>query len=194
MKKPILFIFLFLQGMLLSQNVVRYGTYAMENPKKQYKIDLGYDNEPALTDVLIGSQSDDALYTKSTIIFRRYEFYVFLDYLNFLLEKKKEWDKINISNNITDVTKNIDWYNKNLVAGCVYDNGPVITKTPLYAIYSFIKGGSGIQISTTRSSEVDSSYIFFPSSKSLEDFINKLNFQNLESYIKADYAKKNLLK
>lgn len=193
MKKLLLITYLFICGTIFSQNAIEYSSYTMGNPKKIYKISLGYNNNSDLTHILIDSASDDPVFVKSTIILKKDQLSDFIEYLNFILSKKKEWDKINLTNKIKEVAKNVE-YDKEVISGCVYDNGPILTKTTLYAIYSFVKNNSGIVVSTTRNSEVEPSYIFFTSTKSLESFINKLNIEKLNESIKNDFNKKNLLK
>ncbi|WP_116547970.1 hypothetical protein [Chryseobacterium sp. HMWF035] len=189
-----LIIFVLFSNLALSQNIIKYSSYSMENPKKSYNIMLDYDNDPIVENILIDVESDDPIFKKSSFILTRHEFYVFLDYLKYMAEKKNEWDKINIANKITSVDKKIEWYNKNLKGSCVYLNGPIISQTPFYADYYYRKGKSYIIIKSNRSDEVDYSFILFPSSKHLEMLIEKLNIDKFNLLIEEDIKKKNLLK
>ncbi|CEJ70552.1 hypothetical protein BN1195_02879 [Chryseobacterium oranimense G311] len=194
MNKIAFIILQFCVTFIFSQNAVKHSSYTMENPKKSYNIMLGYDNTPALESILINAQSEDPIFTKSTLIFKKDQLTEFINYLKFILDKKNEWDVINLKNKTTEVTKKIDYPNGDVYAGCVYSGGPVITKTYLYSIYSYIKNGSGIQVSTAGGSEAEPTYIFFPNTKSLQSFISKLDEEKINQTIQNDFKKLNILK
>lgn len=193
MKKIISTFFLIVCAILNAQRIAEVGKYSMSNPKKSYNIIANYNENLELKQLLIDLDSEDAIFDNSTLFLKQDQLNIFIEYLNYILIKKKEWDAINVKNKTLEVVKKID-YDKDVNAGLVYKDGPVITNTYLYTMYAFVKNKSGVVITAVGTSEVKPSSIEFPSTESLQNFINKISKERIVKSIAEEQKKQSLLK
>lgn len=194
MKHIAILLSIFLIQVYNAQNTVKYSTYKMYNSKKSYSIFIFYDNNQKLTDILMEVDSTDPIFKKSSIAISKSEIFKFGAYLYYLAAKKTEWDVINISNKTKEIIKEIEWDESNVLVGCAYEDGPAEANTPLSATYVFINGGSAIEIKTLEFDDLKRSRIFFTDRSQLINLADKLDFQKIQDFIKADFYKKSLLK
>ena len=188
-----LFLFL-ICNILYSQDLVKYFSYKMEDPKKSYNVFLSYDENKNLDVLMIDVSSEDPIYDKSSfILYGKEDLEKFRIFLRLALIKKTEWDSQNLINNEGDIVKKMD-LERNMKVTCKYYKGPSYPDSTLYSTYVYLSGKSAISISTPTYEDIERSQILFLDQASIQNFIKKIQEIEVQNFINKDYEIRSRLK
>lgn len=176
-----------------SQNIVKYFSYKMDNPKKSYSVYLEYNNNRDFETIMINTYSYDPIYDKSSFFINKENLSYFRIYLMQVSAKQLEWDAENLINRESEITKRIET-EKDFKLTCSYSDGPNFPESPLYTTYTSINYKSALSISSPTYENIKRSEMFFLSNNALNDFIEKLKHERIQQFIDNDYKRKSKLK
>lgn len=213
MKFKLLLLVLFLNiNYTFSQNLVELDTYESAFFEKEYKISIyndislkkKKDINKYFIEYYIRTQplsSYDSDLTTLIITYNKLE--PFINYLNEIRVKYKEWKKTAIENNVKEIEKDFMIKSPYLQAGFTYSEWYYDLSVTLSSRFKYLDKidnyaiiiNSG-ELKSNSNSFIDSKgfALVFSSEEEIEDFINKLNNEKAIELIKSKEAKEDLFK